>query len=55
MGKYVKKMWNPVVSKPENHNLRRKTAKHNIFLMSRKKKHSFFADNKLQVELIKEK
>ena len=28
MGKYlnIKKMYNPVVSKPENHNLRRKAA-----------------------------
>ena len=48
-----KKMWNLAVSKPENHNLRCKTAKKIDF--SRKEKHSFIADTKLQVEQVKRK
>ena len=46
-------MWNLVVSKPENHNLRCKTAIKIEFEFNRNKKHSFIADNKLQVDQIK--
>ena len=49
MGKYLK-IWNLVISKPENHNLGRKTAIEIEFEFNRKKKHSFIADNKLQVD-----
>ena len=48
-------MWNIVISKPENHNLRRKTAINIKFDFNRKKKQSFIADNKLQVDQIKRK
>ena len=48
-------MWNLVVLKPENHNLRRKTAIEDKFSISRKKNHSFFAYTKLQVDKIKKK
>ena len=41
--------------KPVKHNLRRKTAIEIRFKNSRKKKHSFFADTKLQIDQIKEK
>ena len=44
-----------VVSKPENHNLRRKTAIDIEFDFNRKKKHSLIAGNKLQVDQIKRK
>ena len=54
MGKYQKKkMWNLVLSKPENHNLRHKTAITTKFEFGRKKKHSLIADPKLQVVQIK--
>ena len=53
--KSLKKMWNLVVSKPENHNLWRKTAIKTKFELSRKKKHSLVADTKLQVDKIKRK
>ena len=58
MGKYrkfFKKMWNLVISKPENHNLRRKTAMKIAFDFNRKKKHSFIADNKQQFTKINRK
>ena len=47
MDKYVKikTMWNLVISKPENHNLMRKTAIKIEFGFNRKKTHSFIADN----------
>ena len=55
MGKHLKlkKMWNLVVSKPENNILRRKTAIKIEIEFSGKKKHSFIADIKLQVDQIK--
>ena len=46
---------NLVVSKPENNNFRLKTATENNYQISRKKKQSFFADTKLEVEQIKKK
>ena len=49
----IKKILNLVLSKPENHILRCKTAKHNEFEFSRKKKQSFIAEIKLQVDQIK--
>ena len=58
MGKYLKilkNMWNLVVSKPERHNLRRKTTINTIFECCRKKEHSLIADTKLQVDQIKRK
>ena len=48
-------MPNLVISKPENHNLSRKTAVKIEFDFNKKKKHSFIADNKLQVDQIKRK
>ena len=48
-------MWILVVSKPENHTLRRKTAVMIEFDFNRNKKHSLIADNKLQVDQIKRK
>ena len=48
-----KKMSNLVVSKPDNHKLRCKTAIKIEFEFSRKKKHSFIADTMLQFEQIK--
>ena len=56
MGKYLKiknKLWNLVVSKPEHHNLSRKTAIKTKFEFSRKKEHSLIADTKLKVDQIK--
>ena len=53
MGNYVKirkNLWNLVVSKPEHHNLNRKTAISTKFEFSRKKKHSLIADTKPQVD-----
>ena len=58
MGKYIKilkNLWNLVVSKPEHHNLRRKTAIKTIFEFSRKKELSLIADTKLQVDQCKRK
>ena len=58
MGKYLKikkKMWNVVVSKPEHHNLRRKTAIKTKIEFSRKKEHSSIADTMLKVDQIKRK
>ena len=57
MGEYlkIKKMWNLVVSKPENHNLIRKTSIKIEYEFIRKRKHSFIADTKLQVDQIKRK
>ena len=46
---------NLVILKPENHNLSRKTAIKIEFDFNRKKKHSFIADNKLQVDQVKER
>ena len=43
-------MRNLVVSKSENHNLRCKTGKNIELKFIRKKKHSFIADTKLQVD-----
>ena len=51
--KNKKKLWNLVVSKPEHHNLRRKTALKTNFEFSRKKEHSLIAYTKLQVDQIK--
>ena len=51
-------MWNLLVSKPEHHNLRRKTAIRTKFELSRKerkKEHSLIADSKLQIDQIKRK
>ena len=50
-----KKMWNLVVPKPGNHNLRRKTTIEINISTSRNMKHSFFANTKLQIDQIKEK
>ena len=43
------------MSKPENHGLGCKNAINSICEFSRKKKHSFIADTKLQVDQIKRK
>ena len=51
----IKKNWNQVVSKPEHHNLKRKTAIKTTFEFSREKEHSLIADTKLQVDQIKRK
>ena len=48
-------MLNQVVSKPEHHNLRRKTAKKTKFEFCRKKEHSLIAYTKLQVDQLKRK
>ena len=43
MGKYLKikkKLWNLVVSKPEHHNFRRKTAIKTKFVFNRKNEHN---------------
>ena len=46
----------PLISqKPENNNLRLKTAIEIKVYIRRKKKHSFFADTKLQVDQIRKK
>ena len=50
-----KKNWNLVVSKPENNNFSLKNAIETKSQTSRMKKHSFFADTKLQVDQIKKK
>ena len=50
-----KNLWNLVISKPENHNLRRKTAIKIEFDFNRRKNYSFIADNKLQVDQFKRK
>ena len=58
MGKYLKiknKLWNLVVSKPENQNWSHKTTIKTHFEFSRKKEHSLIADTKLQVDQIKRK
>ena len=55
ISKNKKKIWNLVVSKPENDNFRLKNAIETKFRISRIKKHSFFADTKLQVDQIKKK
>ena len=50
MGKYLKikiKIWNLVVSKPEQHNLRTKTTIETNIDFSRKKEQSLIADTKL--------
>ena len=51
----TKKIWNLVLSKPENNNFSLKTAIETKFLISRMKKDSLFADTKLQVDQIKKK
>ena len=43
-------MWNLVVSKPEHHNWRCKTAIKNDFELRREKEHSLIAETKLQVD-----
>ena len=48
-------MWNLLISKPEKHNLRRKTQIKIEFDFNKMKKHSFIADNKLQVDKNKSK
>ena len=55
ISKNKKKIWNLVVSKPENKNFRLKNAIETKFPISRMKKHSFFADTKLQVDQMKKK
>ena len=49
------KIWNLVVSKPENNTFRFKTATEKKCQIGRKKTHSFFAETKLEVEQIKKK
>ena len=46
-------MRNLLISKPENHNLRRKTPRRIEF--SKKEKHSFIADTKLKIGQIRRK
>ena len=53
--KYLKKLWNLVVSKPEHHNLNRKAEIKTKSVFSRKKEHSLIADTKLQVDQSKRK
>ena len=53
--KNKKKLRNLAVSKPEHHNLRRKTAIETNFEFSRKNGHSLIADTKLQVDQSKRK
>ena len=48
-------MLNPVLSKLENNNLTLKTARKVKLFFSRRKKLSFLADTKLQVDQIKKK
>ena len=48
-------MWNLVVSKPENHNLRCKTTMTIEFEFNKKKKRSLVHDTKLQVDQIRRK
>ena len=48
-------MWKLVVSKPENHNLRLKTAINTEFNFNIKKKHYFITDIKLKVDQIRRK
>ena len=48
-------MWNLVVSKPEIHTLRSKTAMNFKFDFSRKEKHSLNADTELKNDQIKRK
>ena len=58
MSKYLKikkKSWNLIGSKPEHHNLRRKTTIKTKFEFSRKKEHSLIADTKLQNDQVREK
>ena len=57
MGKYlkIKKNLKSTSIKASSHNLRRKTAIKIEFDFNRKKKHSFIADNKLQVDQNKRK
>ena len=58
MGKYIKikkNLRNLVVSKPDHHNLRRKTAIKTEFEFSRKNEYSLIADTKLQVDQSKRK
>ena len=58
MGQYLKyflKMCNLVISKPENHNLRRKTAIEIKIDFNRKKNHFSLADTKLHVDQIQRK
>ena len=53
MGKYLKiknNLRNLVVSKPEHHNLRRKTATKTKFEFRRKREHSLIADTKLKID-----
>ena len=50
-----KKIWNLVVSEPGNNNFMLKNAIETKCQKSRIKKHSFFADTKLQVDKIKRK
>ena len=52
---HEKKLWNLVVPKTEKHNLSSKTAIKIESEISRKKKHSFNTDNRLQVDKITRK
>ena len=53
--KIFKILLNLLVSKPEHHNLRCKTAIKTKFEFSRKKEHSLIADTKLQLDQLKRK
>ena len=50
-----KEMYNLVLSKPENQNLRRKTSINFEFEFSRKNKHSLITDTKLQFDKVRKK
>ena len=50
-----KEFWNLVISKPEDHNLLRKTAIKIQRFFSKKRKHFSFANTKLQNHKIQEK
>ena len=51
MSKNEKKLWNLVVSKPENNKLtREKKIKFGVSTKRREKMHSVFANNKLKVD-----
>ena len=55
IGQIPKKRSYLAISKPENHNVMRKTAINIEFDFNKKNKFSFFAENKLQVDQIKRK
>ena len=52
----LKKLWNLVVSKPENYNLTHKTEKRlNFHSVEKRGKNSFFTNSNLQVDQIQRK